>query len=628
MEGATLGVMRGIAAAGLLGKRLYISAQMNADAGSAGILRVYSVRGDGSFTFQEVRQGPSASGPVTRRDLLVVPADPAILALIVECAVEGVSGAAYFAGIQLSDAAASPVWREADGLPDFGPPYEAVAEVDAAQHIRSIPAGLFGTNLEWPWDGLGAWLPAANLPNPDLVRMAAAAGVTVHRYPGGVFADFYHWRNGVGPPAARPHAAILPGSAASPNRFGTDEALAFAEAAGGELMITVNVVTGTAKDAADWVAYVNRGRRRVRYWEIGNESYAAGQSGHIAAAALTPEQYAARFLEFARAMRSVDPQIQIGAIVDENFSRAAGRAHVDWTGKVLRLAAPEIDFLSLHCAYSPVIWNDRQWDARTVYAAMLASPTLIAHQLADLSKRVAAIAPSRKIKFAVTEWGPMFQMDAEGRFADHAKTLGSAIFTASALRAFIAEPRMEIANFFKLIDVSFQGSTGYRNGSVAANPSLYAIEMFTKRFGSELVHSSSQGPTYDSPSVGWADGVGQAPYLEVLASTSKDGKHLYILGINKHLDRSIQTRISIKNFRAAGTAQVHTLGGSSADSHTGVTWLMGVPAPQAQILPYSRFYSSGPGDVAIQPAEIGGVSGELVYTFPAHSITSIVLRRE
>ena len=614
------GVAQGVSAAGLQGQSLYLSARMLAEGDVTAILRVVALGLDGSATVQEIEQ-PASSQPMYRRDIIRLPSNPLTYALVIFCQVSGTSGSAYFNQVSLVPGI-PPAWNEATGQPDPGPPFFATVNVDAGSTLRRIPETLFGSNLEWIWDGDGVWNAEANTLDPTVMRLTRDAGLTLHRFPGGLFADYYFWRNAVGPQESRPATNAFPGGPFSMNRFGTDEALAFADQTNSRLMITVNVLTSTPADAADWVRYVNGNKHRVDYWEIGNENYVPGP------ASLTAEDYANRFLQFARAMRAVDPNIVVGAIADENFSLTATQQYPDWTERVVRIAGNEIDFLSVHCAYAPALYKDMGWDSRTVYAATLAAPQIIARRLNDLAQRLDALTPGRSapIQIAVTEWGPFFQTDPGSRFVDHSKTLASALYAASTLKSFMESPRTQVANFFKLVDTGFMGWIGLRQGTYTAKVSLLAIGMFRNWFGPDLVRSTTVAPSYDAPTVGWVDSAAAIPYLEIVAARSADSRTLYVLGINKHFDRDIQANIHVSNFSMSGSATVYTLNGTAADANTG-TELPGVVkwATQSTIGPNSRFQNGGPTEVGIIGSTLSNVSGDFVYTFPAHSVTSIVL---
>src|SRR5262249_10835740 len=146
----------------------------------------------------------------------------------------------------------------------------------------------------------------------------------------------------------------IPGDKSRPI-FGTDEALEFASKVGAELLLVVNAGSGTAQEAADWVRYVNRGGLRVRFWEVGNELYLNDGSPAAKATAIDPDRYAARFREFAQAMRAADSRIQIGAIGGENQGRYQVVSYPNWNRTLLQKDADLIDFLAVHNAYAPGI---------------------------------------------------------------------------------------------------------------------------------------------------------------------------------------------------------------------------------------------------------------------------------
>src|SRR6201996_3321296 len=121
------------------------------------------------------------------------------------------------------------------------------------------------------------------------------------RWPGGNFASNYHWQDGIGPKDARPRRPELAWGGEEPNRFGTDEFLAYCAELGTEPYICLNMGTGTLEEALAWVEYCNSAgntywanRRRedgrdepyrVSYWGLGNEMYGPWQGGGGAAAA-------------------------------------------------------------------------------------------------------------------------------------------------------------------------------------------------------------------------------------------------------------------------------------------------------------------------------------------------------
>jgi alpha-L-arabinofuranosidase len=434
----------------------------------------------------------------------------------------------------------------------------------------------------------------------------------------------------------RPNAAHDgTGNDKSRPEFGTDEALAFASQVGAELLITVNAGTGTAREAAEWVSYVNKGGLKVRYWEIGNELYINDGSPLSKQITVNPTTYARRVREFAQAMRAADSRIKIGAIGGENQGPYTLVHYPDWNKTVLEQAGDQIDFFSVHNSYAPVNVSDRQ-DLRTVYKAMFAAPVLMSRNLNTVAKQISDYAPKRAIQVAVTEWGPFFQTDPAGAYAQHTKTLGSAVFAASALKALIESPATAIASIHVLNDLGFMGWINSSTDTFPPQPRwtatarYYAFTLFSQHFGSQLVRSDATSPTFDSEAIGFLTAVRGVPYLDVVSSLSADGKQLFIIGINKHFDNAIPASIRLRDFAPAATATAWTLNGTGIDAHTG-TKPVRIPGlawgKQMEDSRNPRFSKGAANEITLVSTRVNGVREDFSYTFPAHSVTSIVLTR-
>ena len=453
-------------------------------------------------------------------------------------------------------------------------------EVFAERPIREIPDTIYGTNVEWVYSGYGVWDNNKREVYPEVVRLTRELGITLIRFPGGGHADVYHWVDGIGPVEDRPTTPhLFASSPTSKHVFGTNEALHFADVVGGELLITVNIITGTADEATKWIEYVNKpNSMRVKYWEIGNESYGQPHKPE----SITPQEYIKRFREFAPAMLAANPNIKIGGISGVNLGRRMATGVANWNELILTNLGNDMDFVAVHNAYYPMpvgvlaVFEDGSplpaggVTVRQIYSAMLAAPLTVERNLDVLQKQIVFRIPTGKRPvIAVTEWGPYFHAIPQSPVVDHVKTLGSAVYVADVLRVFIECRTLEIANFFKLLDNAFMGWIGYRNGELTAKAPYYAFQMYTKHFGSILVNSKTSSPTYDSPALGIMDHVRGVPYLEAICSKSKDDKKLYILVINKHFDQSISAKIKINDFVPNPQGTAWTLSGTAIDANTG-----------------------------------------------------------
>lgn len=514
-------------------------------------------------------------------------------------------------------------------------PLEASITVDASKSVRSIPKTLFGTNVEWKWDGNGIWDSRRGRLQEEIVKLTRAMHLALIRYPGGTLSDYYHWREGIGPIERRPFLAPLPGEGKSQLVFGTDEALEFAKRVGAHLLITVNMATGSAEEAAAWVEYINKKQaahdesKQVTYWELGNENYiqwVPGVPEYFRTSALSAEQYVERVKSYAEAMRAVDPSIKLIGILDSDPKS-------EWNRKVLAGIADKVDYVALHNGYAPGFVLDSKVPLRDLYRALLAKPLEIRENLRAFSRIIESLGPgpAENLKLAVTEWGPIFSVDLQSPYLNHTQTLGSGLYAASVLMAFIDSPRTEITNFFQLVDQLFMGWLGVRKGGYIMKPTALAFQLFTEHLGDILVVSHTESPTYDSPlRLERVPPMRDVPYLEALASLSGDGAKLSLIVVNKHFDAPIEAEIALKNFEPDGSASVWTLTGTGLDANLGAELFQapGIRWPkQAQDPLNPRYAKGGPGEVEVRRSSLDQVGGRFRYVFPPHSVTVIEIRR-
>jgi len=163
------------------------------------------------------------------------------------------------------------------------------------------------------WVGRNSKIPNLHGFRRQAVEYLRALGVPVLRWPGGCFADDYHWRDGVGPVEKRPKTVNLHwGNYTEDNSFGTHEFLGLCRLIGAEPYLAGNVGSGTPQELRDWAEYCNypsgstlsdeRAKNgspepfRVRYWGVGNENWGCGGR-------MTPEEYAGHYRRFATFLR-------------------------------------------------------------------------------------------------------------------------------------------------------------------------------------------------------------------------------------------------------------------------------------------------------------------------------------
>ena len=267
----------------------------------------------------------------------------------------------------------------------------ANVSVDAGRSPASIPSAAFGMNVA-VYDGY-----MNDSPVPGLLK---GAGIGAVRYPGGSYADIYHWKTNT-----------ADGGYVAPNTD-FDTYMGTVRSAGAQPIIIADYGSGTPQEAADWVRYANVTKGYgAKYWEIGNEVYGNGEYGsswetdtHSSKSATT---YAQNLLQYITAMKAADPTVKIGAVLTTPGSWPDGITgpgdSADWNHTVMSIAGSKIDFVVVH-------WypgGDSPADLLTKPQAQIGTITATLRSLIDQS--AGANAPN--VGIAVTETNSTIDKD-------------------------------------------------------------------------------------------------------------------------------------------------------------------------------------------------------------------------
>ncbi len=604
------------------GKRFRLSCWLKVSSGSKARVLTIGFKPDGTMgsTGLTVQDFPRSN--YTQQNCYVNIA-PGVNKLLIACIVEGTSGSAWIDDISLKR-------EEPVVLSPTPQKLTAKLTVNASVKGRIIPARLFGNNLEWINDANGVWGTQTNQIRNEMVLLTKALGVGPLRFPGGFFADFYHWRDGISDRASRSSRPHGPGMDSSSNGFGTDEYLQFCQLTGAEPMLQANIITGSPQEAVEWLQYCNQPKMRVKLWELGNEQYLKSDDAVGLQSCLSIDDYIAKVKQFAPMMKQAQPGVQLIAVGGANMPTASMVSDERWNEKLLTQCGSMIDYLAVHNSYAVAGASASNASFDEIYQALLAYPILVKRNLAEVSAQIDRYAPadSKRIKLAVTEYGPLFAVEPKDPFIDHCKTMGSALYVASLMKAYMETPKMELANFFKLTEYSFMGCIG---GDGGPKPSYYTLQLLRQQFGNHLVSSQVTSPTYNSRPVMQIEAVEGVPYLEAISSLSADGKRLSVMVINKHPISAISTKMAIQGFTAKAPIQVWQLKGNTLDSNNGKD-LLDIPGftwgKQASD-PRSSQIDTGFAD-NIKPVKLSWSSKQLTagISFPKLSITCMVFERQ
>ena len=306
-------------------------------------------------------------------------------------------------------------------------------------------------------------IPQVNGMRTDVVEALRRIHVPVLRWPGGCFADEYHWRDGIGPQEGRRRMVNTNwGGVVEDNSFGTHEFLELCRQVGCEPYINANVGSGTVREMAEWVEYLNsdgdstivRERRQngrqepfgVKYWGVGNESWGCGGN-------MRPEYYADEYRRYQTYCRTYGPyqlcRIACGPSVDD----------YRWTEVLMQNAAPYMDALTLHHYTVPGTWQDKgsatEFDDATYLESMRK-----AAWMDELVTRHSAIMDrydaDKRIGLIVDEWGCWHNVEpgTNPGFLYQQNTVRDALVAGLTLNIFNRHcDRVVMANLAQMVNV-------------------------------------------------------------------------------------------------------------------------------------------------------------------------------
>ena len=356
------------------------------------------------------------------------------------------------------------------------------------------------------------------------------------RYPGGCFADCYHFEDGIGDIDTRPYRRNRHWGGFTDNSFGTDEFVSFCRKIGCEPMICVNFGSGTPEEAADWVEYCNGapdtpfGRLRaenghpepygIRYWDIGNEIFGDWEIGHSSA-----EDYADRYLEFYHAMKAKDESIVFMVCGGDGDDRSQ-----EWNETLRRKIGTSMDALCLHM-YALKSMNREKHDNRDVYYAVTGSVKKYEEILRE-SYQLMNEKSEKKILTAVTEYNLGTIVDSYRE-----QTLEAAVFNAGMLNMFMRNSeKILMCNYSDLVNGWPGGCIVSKNGDAFGTGNYYVLKMYSESGLDKIYEVRTDSPVYSTTGkIGNVEPLEDVPFVDLVAGRDKNG-NLVLFAVNRSLD--------------------------------------------------------------------------------------------
>jgi alpha-N-arabinofuranosidase len=424
---------------------------------------------------------------------------------------------------------------------------EAVVKVDVERQIGQIDNLMYSGFAEHLGRCVyqGIYDPAspksdANGFRTDVIKEVKELNVPLVRWPGGNFASGYHWMDGIGPKEKRPVRMDLAWGKREDNSFGTDEFMAWCHQAGVIPYFCVNLGTGTAEEAHNWVEYCNvdggtyysdlRARNghkkpyKIIYWGLGNEVDGPWQIGHKNA-----EDYSKAALETAKVMKWVDKDIKLIAAGCSNY----GADWVNWNRTVINTLGDHADYLSLHNYVSNNTDDYYRYMASTDFADNVIKVTKGLILEAQISNKL-----HHPLYIAFDEYNASYNTKSHGGAHD-TFNLEDALCVASYLNAFVRHADIvRMTNMAQIVNLL--GPIATTNEKTWRQTIFYPLQLFANNCFGQSLSLSVSTPVY---SIDNAD----QPYVDASSAFNPDKKTVVVNVVNRHKEQAMPLTLVDQN---------------------------------------------------------------------------------
>lgn len=401
------------------------------------------------------------------------------------------------------------------------------------------------------WVGEDSPIPNTNGYRNDVLEAFRQLHIPVLRWPGGCFADEYHWMDGIGPKEQRPRMVNNNwGGTVEDNSFGTHEFFNLCEMLGIEPYLSGNVGSGTVEELAKWVEYITaedgpqallrkkNGREKpwhLKYLGVGNESWGCGGS-------FTPEFYADVYRRYQTYCRNYNG--------NHLYKIASGASDYDynWTEVLMKKARNHMDGISLHY-YTVTGWSGSKGSALNYsdddYYWTLGKCLEIGDVVKEHMRIMDKYDPKQRVGLLVDEWGTWWD-EEPGTTPGHLyqqNTMRDAMVAALSLNTFHPlTSRVKMTNIAQIANV-LQAMVLTRDDKMVLTPTYYVFKMYVPHQDARFIPSTVNTPyrmVRDNRMV---------PTISATAST-KDGKVTISL-VNVDLSKPCDVEIPLGSIKAS-----------------------------------------------------------------------------
>ena len=384
--------------------------------------------------------------------------------------------------------------------------------VDASQADFVIAPEIYGQFAEHLGGCIygGLWVgPDSNIPNvrgyrKDVLEALKRLNVPVLRWPGGCFADDYHWRDGIGPRNQRPTTLNIHWGGEETNAFGTHEFLDLCELLDCEAYVAGNVGSGTVEEMREWVEYMTsdsngtlanlrreNGREkpwRVKYFGVGNENWGCGGN-------MTADYYSDLYRRYATYVRDFD-----GNRITKVASGPSGR-DVPFMETLVRNSHEYADAFSMHYYVLP----NSDWKVKgpslnfpeSEWFSVMQQTYQIEDLIDDYVTILDKVDPGERIDLFVDEWGTWYDRAPDARSALYQQnTIRDAVLCALFFHIFHDHAdRITMANIAQVVNV-LQAMILTHEDRILLTPTYHVFEMYKPHQAARHIPLELTSPTY------------------------------------------------------------------------------------------------------------------------------------
>jgi alpha-N-arabinofuranosidase len=440
---------------------------------------------------------------------------------------------------------------------------EATAVIRGDEELGTISRHIYGHFAEHLggciydgiWVGEDSPIPNVRGNRKDIIESLRNLNIPNLRWPGGCYADDYHWRDGIGPRDKRPHRVNIHwGQLVDTNAFGTHEFLDLCEQIGAEPYIAGNVGSGTPQELRDWIEYMTydgdselanlrraNGREepwKVRYIGVGNENWGCGGN-------MEPEYYSDLFRRYATFCRDFG---------DNRLVRVAcgpGGLNRNYARVVMDRCVRHMQALSIHFYTVVPNWEnktpatgfgERQW------FAMLRECLELERAIRESEEEMDRVDPRRHIAMFVDEWGSWYRTEEgkPGYSLYQQNSIRDSVLAGLSFHIFHEHnDRVKMANIAQTVNV-LQAMILTDKDRMLLTPTYHVFEMYKVHHDATRLAVQLLSPDYEL-------GGRSMPALSVSASRNDEGT-VHVSIVNAHATEELALHCELQALEASSVS--------------------------------------------------------------------------